>query len=296
MLEEKKTVKRINALKREKTSFPEADKKQTEIDQIKTEISELKSGLKNPAFDALSAEYTKLKDERTAIESEQKQASKSQSSLKADVDKARAAQNQKYEENKKFKDAHYAQKRAHREWQQQAYKIQQARREQENKAFAQQKQLERAQKMLEEASDPAYLDDIRRAETVLRFLDPSYTKENAPLKAPSGLTAEAQRTVDASEIKGMKVIVKKDEEDYFAGKGGKKGKKGKKAPTTDAAPAATGKYSCPPQVMEDCSAMGIDPPMVSEEVEGVLEKVKAKIAFWKEDQKAATEKVRRSCP
>jgi len=55
--------------------------------------------------------------------------------------------------------------------------------------------------VLDEASDLAYLDEIRRAESLLRFLDPSYKKENAPLQAPSQFTATAQRTVDDAGIK-----------------------------------------------------------------------------------------------
>ena len=58
--------------------------------------------------------------------------------------------------------------------------------------------------------------------------------------------------------------MKKEEEDYFAGTGGKKGKKGRKTATTEsgvATPPASGKYSCPPSVLEDCAFIKIDPPM-----------------------------------
>jgi len=43
--------------------------------------------------------------------------------------------------------------------------------------------------------------------------------------------------------------------------------------------------------MEDCSAMGIDPPMSASDIPAVREKVMAKLKHWKEDQDAQTEKV-----
>ena len=71
----------------------------------------------------------------------------------------------------------------------------------------------------------------------------------------------------------------------------KKGKKGKKSNAAAEAPAAAGKFSCPPSVMEDCTFVGVNPPMGAAEVPEVLEKVKAKIAQWKADQPEQTRKV-----
>jgi hypothetical protein len=126
---------------------------------------------------------------------------------------------------------------------------------------------------------------------LLRFLDPSYSAEKAPLQAPSQFQATAQRTVDDSGIKGMKVV-RKEEEDYFTGTGGKKGKKGRKGAATESpAAASTAKYSCPPSVIEDCEFLNIDPPMSAADIPGVQEKVKAKLDHWKADQDAQTAKV-----
>jgi hypothetical protein len=77
------------------------------------------------------------------------------------------------------------------------------------------------------------------------------------------------------------------------GTGGKKGKKGRKnaADSPAAASSTSGKFQLPPSVLEDCGAMGIDPPMSAADIPAVTEKVKEKLAFWKADQKAQTEKV-----
>jgi hypothetical protein len=43
--------------------------------------------------------------------------------------------------------------------------------------------------------------------------------------------------------------------------------------------------------MEDCAAMGINPPMSASDIPSVREQVKEKLDFWKKDQDAQTEKV-----
>ena len=139
--------------------------------------------------------------------------------------------------------------------------------------------------MLQEASDPAYLEEIRRGNSLLHFFDPSSKPaEKAPLLAQSGLTAEASRKVDDSGLKGTRLVRKEDrEEDYLPAV--KKGKKGKKGGATEKG------FQVPPSVIDDCGFMGIDPPMSSADVPNVIEKVKAKLEHWKADQAAQTQRV-----
>lgn len=154
--------------------------------------------------------------------------------------------------------------------------------------YQQEKKKARAQQILAEASDKAFLEEIRRAHSLLRFLDPSYSSEKAPpLHAPSNLHAIPQRQVNCPEIKGVR-ISKKVEEDYFTGTGGKKGKKAKKIATKDN--STVSKYSCPPAVMEDCAFIGIDPPMSVQDIQIVKEKLLSKLEYWKANQDAETEK------
>ena len=76
-----------------------------------------------------------------------------------------------------------------------------------------------------------------------------------------------------------------EEEEYFSAvKKGKKGKKGGHA-------ASSKFFNVPPSVVEDCAAMGIDPPMSALDIPGVTEKVRAKLDFWKNDQEAQTKRV-----
>jgi uncharacterized coiled-coil DUF342 family protein len=298
LVDEKKALSEISGLRKQRKGFAGFDEAQKNIDDLKAQLKKQRDTLDDPESKALSEKYNKIQSEMDIIKKEQDEAFKNINTLRDERTKLQADQSEKYAAIKKVKDDFY---QAGREFQKYEYEARQRIRERkkaENEAYDKQKRKDRAQKLLDEASDKAYLDEIRRAESLLRFLDPSYSAEKAPLQAPSQFQAQAQRTVDDSGLKGVKVLKKEDrEDDYFKGTGGKKGKKGRKgaaaageSPSTT--PTASGKYSCPPSVMEDCAAMGIDPPMSASDIPDVREKVKAKLDFWKSDQNAQTERVR----
>jgi uncharacterized coiled-coil DUF342 family protein len=286
LVDERKALTEISNLKKLRKGFASFDEAQKGIDDTKAKIKSLKESLDDPEAKALSAKYDALQAELNTIKAEQDEAYKNISTLREEREKLYSLQQEKWVAIRKIKDEYFQGKKAYRDYEQEQWKKQQERRKAEQEKYIMEKKKERAEKMLAEARDPAYLDEIRRAESLLHYLDPTTVSAAAPLKAPSGLSAAAQRTVDDSAIKGMKVVRKDKEDEYFAGTGGKKGKKGRK--TTD---APSGKFSCPPSVIEDCAALGVEPPMSHEDKAKVAEKVKEKLDFWKKDQKAQTEKV-----
>lgn len=293
IVDEKKALSEISNLRKQRKNFGGFEETQKSIDAKKAELKKLRDSLDDPESKALSDKYNKIQAELDVIKAEQDEAFKSINSLHDERKKLQDLQQEKWTAQKKLKDDHF---HANRAFQNYEYKARQAireRRKVEQENYLKEKKRERAQGVLAEASEPAYLDEIRTAESVLRFLDPKYQgNEKAPLQAPSKFSAQASRTVDDAGIKGMKVVRKDAEEDYFAGTGGKKGKKGKKnnASAAPESPAA-GKYNCPPQVMNDCASMGIDPPMSAADISSVAEKVRAKLDFYKSDQAAQTERV-----
>lgn len=285
LLEDRTTVEQINTINRVTKHFKKVDEKQKEIDDLKAKRDEIKDTMNSPESKELNEKFDKVQAELNAINAEQAEAKKNLSSLFEEKDKLNALQQEKWVAIKKIKDEYYQQRNAFRDFEreqkQKAWERSRAERERRDK----ERKLERAQKMLAEASDPAYLDEIRRANSLLQYFDPSFVVEKAPLQASTNLQAQAERKVDDSELKGVKILSKKDrDEDLFPAQ--KKGKKGKKHNA-----ASKSIFNCPPSVVEDCSAMGIDPPMSAEEVPGVIEKVKAKLEHWKADQAAQTQKV-----
>lgn len=290
LVDEKKALAEISSLRKQRKNFAGFEDSQKQIDDLKAKIKTLRDSLDDPVAKARSEEYNKLQAELDAIKAEQDEAFKNVSALRDERDKLNKEQQAKYQEIRAIEDDHWKAKKAFQAYEYEARQRIRERRQAEQEAYNNSKKRERAEKVLAEASEPAYLDEIRRAQSLVHYFDPSTATEAKPLLAPSGLTAAASRTVDDSGMKGTK-LVKKDEEDYFSGTGGKKGKKGRKGTSSPAAAAApSGKFTLPPSVMEDCSSMGIDPPMNATEVPAVVEKVKAKLEFWKKDQKAQTDK------
>lgn len=294
LVDEKKALAEISSLKKQRKGFAAFDDAQKGIDEIKAKIKDLKDSLDDPEAKALSAKYDEIQAELNAIKAEQDEAYKGITTLREQREKAYAEQQEKYLAVKKVKDDFYHQKKAFQNYEFEARQRARERQKAERENYEREKRKERAERMLAEARDPAYMDEIRRAESLLHYLDPSTTTTAAPLVAPSGLSAAPQRTVDASDIKGTRVVRKDERDDsYFMGTGGKKGKKGRKnVAESPAATPTSGKFQLPPSVLEDCSAMGIDPPMSAADISAVTEKVKEKLAFWRADQKAQTEKVR----
>ncbi|ESZ91120.1 hypothetical protein SBOR_8484 [Sclerotinia borealis F-4128] len=295
IVDEKKALEDISKLRKHRKSFAGIDDTEKSIEELKAKRKALQDKLDDPESKALSEKYSKIQAELDVLKAEQDDAFKNFSTLKAEKDKVQAEQQEKWLALRKIKDEHYQAVRAANQFD--FIQRQKARERQKAEYEKQQndRKKERAQKMLEEASDPAFLDELRNAESVLRYLDPNFTTIKAPLQAPSGLEASAGRTVDDSGLKGTRVMKKETlEEDYFKGTGGKKGKKGNKRAAASGSPASTPpastKYSCPPAVMEDLAKMGIDPPFSAADVPAVTEKVRSKLNHWKEEQVAQTKR------
>lgn len=292
LVDERKALDEISKLKKQRKGFAGFDETEKGIADVKAKIKELRDSLDDPEAKALSDKYNKIQEELNVIKAEQDEVYQNLNSLRDERTKLHNEQQAKYTEIKAFKDAYYEQKKAAENYEFQARQRARERRKAEQEKYDNERKKERAQRVLADATVPAYIDEIKRADSLLRYLDPTYASTvPAPATAPSQFSAPIQRTVDDSGIKGTRVLKKDElEEEYFKGNGGKKGKKNKKATKDAEKPAAT-KFSCPPSVMEDCSSMGIEPPMSATDVPGVVEKVKAKLDHWKADQEAQTQKV-----
>jgi chromosome segregation ATPase len=283
LVDEKKALAEISSLNKARKNFSGFDSQQKKVDDIKAQIAEQKKLLDDPENKALSEKYTKLQTELDALKAEQDEAFKNQKALYAETDKARAEQQAKYQARKEIQDSFHQQLRAFKNYDFEARKIRNEKRKVEQLQYVAGKRKEIASKRLEEASTPAYGDEIIATEGLIRHFDPSAlpAKEQT---AASKFAASSQRTVGESEIKGTR-ISKKDteEESYFAGTGGKKGKKGKKA--------APSKFSLNMGIIEELAKVGVDAPSSQDEVPATVEKLNEKLAHWKGDQDRKTKEV-----
>ena len=297
LVDEKKALAEISSMRKQRKGFAGFDEAEKGIQDVKAQISELKKTLDNPEAKALSQKYDELNRELQEIKAEQDKAYGSLSSLRDERSKLHGDQQEKYSAMRDIKDQFHKARLAYREYEQELYRQKQERQKAERDAYQKEKRRAIAARKLEEASEPAYMDEILTAEGLIRYFDPSTTAENAKsLRAPSGFAAEAQRNVAASDFQGTKVSRKEDrEENYFMGGGGKKGKKGKKGSTT-ASPAPStpneGKFNLSMGVIEELAKLNVEPPMNQAGVPEVTEKLKEKRDQWKAEQGKRTRDVR----
>jgi uncharacterized coiled-coil DUF342 family protein len=288
LVDEKQALNEVSMLRKLKKNFAQFDSGQKEIDDLRAKIKDIKDSMDDPEQKALSQEYNKIQAELDSIKAESDEAYKNLSSLRDERTKLQAEQQEKFTAIRKLKDEYFTQKKAAQQYEREARDKARERQRTERERIVKERKKAEAERMLSEASDPAYLEEIRRANSLLQFLDPSHTTEKAPLMAESGMSAQAQRKVDDAGMKGTRLVRKEDREEDYA-PATKKGKKGKKGP----ADATSSKFfNCPPSVLEDCGFLSINPPMSATDVPAVIEKVKAKLEHWKSDQAAQTQKVR----
>jgi uncharacterized coiled-coil DUF342 family protein len=290
IVDEKKALADISQLNRQKKSFAGFDQAQKGIDEVKAQIAELKKTMDDPASRALSDRYTEITTELDKIKAEQDEVYKNLNALRDERTAAHEDQQKKYTAVKEIKDKFYSSRRAAVEYEREARRIRDEKRRAENEAYHRGRRQEVAKEKLEEASAPAYQDEIRTTQALLYHFDPSSVAK-PEAAGPGKFAAAATRKVEGQELKGTLVKSKKDnDEDFMAGTGGKKKKGGKR---DNAAPAAAGKFQLDVGTIENLGRINVDPPMQQSDVPAVVEKLKEKLAYWKENQESKTKEVSR---
>ncbi|MCJ1356199.1 MAG: hypothetical protein MMC33_006193 [Icmadophila ericetorum] len=292
LVDEKKALAEISGLRKQRKGFAAFEEAEKGIQDVKAQIAELKKTLDNPETKALSEQYNAVIKELDDIKAEQDEAYKSISSLRDERQKLQTEQQEKYSALREVKDQYHKARVAYKDYEQEQWRQRQERQKAERDAYAKEKRRKVADKKLEEASEPAYMDEMLTAEGLIRYFDPNTPAASKTLRGPSGMAAEAQRTIDDSAFKGTK-ISRKDERDdmYFMGTGGKKNKKGRKG-GNDATPTPStptdGKFNITMGVIEELAKVNVEPPMNQSDIPAVVEKLKEKLDYWKKNQAEKT--------
>ncbi|KAI9764910.1 MAG: hypothetical protein M1840_007935 [Geoglossum simile] len=289
LVDEKRALADVSSLRKQRKGFAGFNEAQKGIDDLKAKVKELRKGLEDPEGKGVNERYAMISKELDDIKAEQDEARGNINSLRDERTRIRAECQEKITVIRGLKDEFYAQKKAYAEHERQAYLARRERQKLERENYERERRRKVADRKLEEASEPAYMDEILTAEGLIRYFDPSYigaTKSSGPSK----FAAQASRTVDDPILTGTKVIKKEDREDeYFVGTGGKKGKKGR---NRGAAPEGTkvegGKFSLSIGVLEELAKVRVEPPMSQTDVPHVVEKLKGKLEQWRKDQDEKT--------
>ena len=296
LVDEKKALAEISSLRKQRKGFAGFDEAEKGIQDVKAQIAELRRTMDNPEAKALSQKYDEINQDLQSIKAEQDKAYGTLNSLRDERSKLHAEQQERYSAVRGIKDKYHKARMAYRDYEQEQYRQRQERQKIEREQYQKQKRREIAAKRLEEASEPAFMDEILTAEGLIRYFEPSsLTEASKSLRGPSGFAAEAQRSVDSSEFKGVRVAKKEDRDDnYFMGGGGKKGRKGKKGSNTSSPAPSTpteGKFNLSVGVIEELAKINVEPPMNQSGVPAVVEKLKQKRDQWKADQDKKTKEV-----
>ena len=295
LVDEKKALAEISSLRKQRKGFAGFDEAEKGIQEVKAQIIELRKTLDNPEVKALSQKYDEINQEMQSIKAEQDQAYSSLSFLRDERSKLHSEQQEKYSVVRDIKDKYHKARMAYRDYEQEQYRQRQERLKAEREQYQKQKRREIAAKKLEEANEPAFLDEILTAEGLIRYFEPSTSTESKALRGPSGFAAEPQRSVESSEFKGTKVSKKEDRDDnYFMGSSSKKGKKGKRgvAASSPTPPTPTeGRFNLSVGVIEELAKINVEPPMNQGGVPIVVEMLKKKRDQWKADQDKKTKEV-----
>ncbi|KAL9098175.1 MAG: hypothetical protein Q9163_006115 [Psora crenata] len=289
-----KAIKEQSALRKQRKVFGTLGEGQRGIDAVKAQIAELRKTLDNSEAKVLNQRYEQIDKELKALKAEQDEAYKGLQALREEQNKAYLEQKERSSKVREIKDQYHKARIAYREYEQEQYKIRQAKQKEERDAYYKEKRKRIAEQKLEEASQPAYMDEILTAEGLIGYFDPSSNEASKKsLRGPSGFAAEALRSVDSSsEIKGMKIVRKEDnEEDYFTGTGRKKGKKLKKTGAASSPALGTpteGKYNLSMGIIENLAKINVEPPTSQSGVPAVVEKLKEKRDKWRSEQESKT--------
>ena len=291
IVDEKKALADISQLNRQKKSFAGFDEAQKGIDDVKAQIAELKKSMDDPEAKALSDRYTQITTELDQIKGEQDEAFKSLNSLRDERTKAHEQQQKAYTNVKEIKDRYFQARRAAQDYEREARRVRDEKRRAENDAYHRGKRQEVAKQKLEEASAPAYQDEIRTAQNLIAYFDPA-SAQKTEAAGPGKYAATASRTVDDSGMRGTKLAKKNEDDDsYFIGGGGKKNKRNRGGQRDSASTPTEGKFNLDIGTIDSLGRIGVDPPMSQSDVPSVVEKLKEKLEHWKSDQKRKTDEV-----
>lgn len=305
LVDERKALDTISRLKKQRRSFDDLEAGQKKIDEIRAAIDEKKKLLDDPEVKRLGARFAEINTELDQIRAKQDEAYAKLNEMRDEKTRLQAIQQEKFLALRKLGDDFSREKKAFKKWEDENFKAKREKQRLQKEAEERERRRKVAEEKLEEASAPAFEEDINLCETLIAYFDPTAPEAQAhKTKAPL-LSSDAKlrleeskiRTVDDSGLKGVKLSKKEDrEEEYFMGGSGgkKKGKKGGNKASAAATPEAPVKFNVSAAVFEQCGRAGVKVPDSQAAVPETLAQLRELLAKYKRDQKQQTEAVSKS--
>lgn len=226
LADERRYIKEMSSLRKLRKDFSEVEKQQKFIDDDKAKIAELKKKLSSVGNKEVQERFETVQKELNSIQA----SNKSMFDKKAELFKKRAAlrkeKDAKFNEIRKLRDDFGAEltkfKNALAEEQKKRDEEYQSQRAEKKKL----KQKEAAERVLAEASVPAFTKEIDEIHNLLAHFDPTYVRPKANTVADlTKSTFETKNTARKVEMPDDVVIIKKEQQSFFEGSKSKKNKK-----------------------------------------------------------------------
>ncbi|KAK9449457.1 uncharacterized protein V1518DRAFT_416066 [Limtongia smithiae] len=282
LVDERRVLSDIQGLKKGRKNFASISEAEQLISETKEKIAALRSTIDDTESKELSAQHKQITTELDALRAETDVLKKNKSQLYEQRETAHKSREEAYQALRKLKDDFNKQRREYGKYEQEERQKRWERKQAERDAEQREKRKKRAEQRLAEASQPAFEADIERAEVLLRYFDPSVKATTTSLTTPSGLAAQATRTIDSTLPAGAQVLERKPDEDYFVG--GKKGKKkaGKVQPKEE-------KFLLSFDIVQTLTDLKIGVPVKKEEVPATIASLTEKIEWFISNQEKQTE-------
>lgn len=281
LAEEKRHVMEMSQLRKVRKDFGAVEKTQESIDADKAKVAELKKKLGAVQNRELQAQFEKIQAELDTLNKQNQGVSDKRNQLFKKRTEVRKQKDEKWDRIRKLRaerDAEFAKFKAEME-------AEKKKREEESRQYAaaekQRKRKAAAEKQLAEALVPAFTAEISSIHNLLAYFDPAYVKP-ASAKSPPGPKSESvgtPNTIRQVEMPADLVVVKKEQEEFFAGSRVKK-TKGKKA-------KAKG-FTVDPEVLVALGDLAIPLPTKSDDVPATVSTLKETLAALQDKQEAQT--------
>ncbi|PWN43173.1 hypothetical protein IE81DRAFT_322684 [Ceraceosorus guamensis] len=313
LVEEKKALAQISNLKRDRKNVEAFATQQAAIDADRKRADELRSALDDPASKAVSKRYDEIKTELDEINKKVEASAGSRTklldqrnALSKKLDTLYAQRRDRQTAFRAANDVYYQRLSAERERKAAKYR-------EERQAQDAAKRKEHEAQMREEASLPAFAQEIEDCDVLINYFsgaEANATKDEAAKANLAGVKELSVRQVEADASFGQALTKKGQEEEEtftlgggkgkkgFAGGKGKKGKRGTplalgESPADDAepnggAPAAAGKLNVPLGTLSALFALSIPPPTSQADLPRVVENLKLKKAYFVQNQATQT--------
>lgn len=299
LAEEKRALQEISQVKRARKNVEsfqadadaiEADR--ARADELRQQLDDPESKTVSERYDTIKAELDELKKESDQVYASRNKLFDERTALQTELD---TLYNQKRDSAQRFREAN------DRYW----AKVNEDRARRAERARAQraaeeeQKKKELAERLRDEASQPAFQLQIEDCQTLIDYFSGKST--TAPITSISRATPVDEPKLDIRKVEtgpedGLLVRKKKGDEDdaYFVGGKGKRGKKngakvsGSTTPSEAAPNGSSTSLNIPLPTLSALLTLSIPPPASSADLPRVVEDLKTKKAWFKANQARVT--------